>query len=53
MKNCILLTKDYLLGFLDYFGNYKPVIPYDEEKYDLFRKLFGYDSLDIYRNAKF
>ncbi len=43
----------YLLGSLDYFGNYKPVIPYDEEKYDLFRKLFGYDSLDIHRDTIF
>jgi hypothetical protein len=42
----------YLLGSLDYFGNYKPVIPYDEENYDLLRKIFGYaDSLDIYRDT--
>jgi hypothetical protein len=42
------------LGSLDYFGNYKPVIPYDEEKKDLFRKLFHYAySLDIFRDTIF
>jgi hypothetical protein len=44
----------YFMGCSDYFGNYKPVIPYDEEKKDWFRKLFGYaNSLEIYRDTIF
>jgi hypothetical protein len=44
----------YFLGSLDYFGNYKPIIPYDEEYKDLLLKLFRYAySLDIYRDTIF
>jgi hypothetical protein len=42
----------YLLGSLDYFGNYTQVIPHDEENKIRFRDLFHYAySLDIFRNT--
>jgi hypothetical protein len=51
-KLCFIDKSLYFMGCSDYFGNYTPVIPYNEENKDLLLKLFRFaHSLDIYRST--